>query len=186
MLVALEGPDGGGKTSIAQYFAEKGAKTIKYPTRNFSLLADYLEGNISLSPKSVFLLFLADILNDQESLKGSELIILDRYVFSTIAYEVDGISYDDAKTIVESVGVIKPDVVLYLDLPVDISLERKKKQKKLDKYEGNPEYLKKVRLNFEKLYSERFLTSSWYKIDASKDLEEVISQIENVLRSSRT
>ncbi len=184
MLVVLEGPDGGGKTTLCAHLARKGAKTFKYPTKKFSILTDYLEGRVSLSPKSLFLLFLADIADEQRLLEG-DFVLLDRYVFSTIAYEVDGISYEEGKQIVEAVGFKKPDLVILLDVPPEVSLERKRKQKALDRYEKDTNYLEKVRANFLSLYKERFLTPNWHKINATKPWEEVVEEVERVLRSSR-
>jgi dTMP kinase len=188
MLIVLDGVDGCGKGTQVELLKEQfpDAIVFKYPTMNFSLLNDYLEKKIELDPKALFLLFLSDIANEQESIKESleegKTVILDRYVYSTIAYELDSFTYGDAKRIVESIGFLRPDIVLLLDIPSEISQDRKKKQKSLDRYEEDMAYLEKVRENFLKLHGEGFLAGAWVKIDASKSVEEVHEEIKDALK----
>jgi dTMP kinase len=179
MLIVIEGIDGCGKGTQIKLLKEKypDAVVFKYPTRKFQLLNDYLEKKLELSPKSLFLLFLSDIANEQKKVKDAleqgKLVILDRYVFSTIAYEVNEFLFPQAKKIVEGIGFLKPDRVVLLDITPEVSQERKSRQKKLDRYEENMEYLKKVRENFLRLGEERFLCPDWKIVDASKSVESV-------------
>jgi dTMP kinase len=181
-LVVFEGIDGCGKeTQIALLKEKLGAIVFKYPTRNNKKLNDYLEKKLSIAPKELFHLFLSDIKEDQknlvEALKKNKYVILDRYAFSTIAYELDVFSYEEAKQIVASASLLKPDVVILLDIDEKTSQERKSKQKQLDRYEENANYLKKVRGIFLKLFEERFLTPTWHKVDARKDIASVQADI---------
>ena len=145
------------------------------------LLKDYLEQKIELAPKALFLLFLADIAEDQKNVKKAlsekKTVILDRYVSSTISYEVKGIDYERGKQVVDGVKYLKPDMLILLDIGAKVSQERKSKQKKLDRYEANMEYLDKVRTNFLKLYEDKFLIDNWHKIDASRDVKAVHASI---------
>jgi dTMP kinase len=187
MLIVFEGIDGCGKeTQIAllrKAMEEKGRScaVIKYPTRSYQMLNDFLEKKVSIAPKALFLLFLADIAEDQErvrkAVEGNDLVILDRYVFSTISYEVDSIDYERGKSIVGSVGYVRPDSVILLDIDGKTSQERKSKQKELDRYEEDMAYLDKVRSNFLKLHEERFLTPNWHKVDAMRGIGEVHAEL---------
>ncbi|MFN7991091.1 MAG: dTMP kinase [Candidatus Micrarchaeia archaeon] len=187
MLVVFEGIDGGGKETqirlLREALAKKGKTltALKYPTRKTQILNDYLEKKAIVQPKSLFLLFLADIAEDQENVRKAlssyDVVVLDRYVFSTIAYEVDSIDYARGKRIVESVEYIRPDMVVLLDLDPKLSQERKRKQKALDRYEENVSYLAGVRKNFLKLAEERFLTPNWHRVDAGKTIEAVHTDI---------
>jgi dTMP kinase len=149
------------------------------------MLNDYLEKKVDLAPKSLFLLFLSDIANEQRKIKAAledgKTVILDRYVFSTIAYEVNEFLYPQAKKIVEGIGFLRPDMVVLLDITPEVSQERKAKQKALDRYEEDREYLRKVRENFLRLYEEKFLCEDWKKIDGSKSIEEVHREIAKAL-----
>jgi dTMP kinase len=181
-LIVADGIDGCGKETQINLLKEKlGCVVFKYPTRNYQMLNDYLEKKASPDPKALFLMFLADIADDQKNvekaLSEGKLVILDRYVFSTISYEVDGIDYEHGKGIVESVGYLKPEMVILLDIDSKTSQERKSKQKQLDRYEENAAYLEKVRANFLRLAEERFLTTNWHVIDARKDVESIHAEI---------
>ncbi|MFH0885294.1 MAG: dTMP kinase [Candidatus Micrarchaeota archaeon] len=187
-LIVFEGLDGSGKTVQIELLRKKypDAMVFKYPTKSFQMLNDYLEKKLELSSKSLFLLFLSDIANEQElvrvALDSGKTVILDRYVFSTISYELADIHFPQAKKIVEGLGFLKPDEVILLDIPPEVSQERKMKQKKLDRYEENRDYLAKVRGNFLRLEEERFLTPNWHKVDASKGIESVHADIMKLLR----
>ena len=185
MLIVLEGIDGSGKETQIKLLREKlRFELFKYPTRKFGILNDYLEKKVSLSQKSLFHLFLSDIAEEQGQVaksKSAGLTVLDRYVFSTIAYELDGISYENAKKIVEASMFVKPDLVIYLDITADVSQERKIKQKELDRYEEDKSYLARVRANYLKLFKDKFLTDNWRLVDASTGAEEVHSQIMDAL-----
>ena len=114
MLVVMEGIDGCGKSAQIDLLREKvGAAVFKYPTSKYSMLRDYLDKKISIEPKALFLLFLADISDDQENLKEAleenEIVILDRYVYSTLAYEGEGFDLANGKKIVEHIGYLRPD-----------------------------------------------------------------------------
>jgi dTMP kinase len=187
MLVVIEGIDGCGKGAQIALLRERfpEAAIFKYPTHTFQMLNDYLEKKLELAPKSLFLLFLSDIANEQRKIKSAleegKTVILDRYVFSTIAYEVNEFLYPQAKKIVEGIGFLKPDMVMLLDITPEVSQERKTKQKALDRYEENVEYLRKVRENFLRLHEEKFLCGDWRKIDGTKSIEEVHREIVKAL-----
>ncbi|MEW6749324.1 MAG: dTMP kinase [Candidatus Micrarchaeota archaeon] len=187
-IVVFEGIDGCGKDTQIKLLKEKNpdAVVFKYPTKSFQMLNDYLEKKVDLAPKSLFLLFLADIANEQKKVKeaadAGKLVILDRYVFSTIAYEVNEFHYPQAKKIVDGMGFIRPDTVLLLDITAEVSQERKAKQKQLDRYEENRDYLRQVRDNFVRLEEEKFLTPNWHRIDATKSVEDVHSKITRALK----
>jgi len=186
-MLVIDGLDGSGKGVQIELLKKEfpDAVLFKYPTKTFQMLNDYLEKKVDIAPKSLFLLFLADIANEQrkikEALDGGKLAILDRYVFSTIAYEVNEYHYPQAKKIVEGIGFIRPDKVILLDITAETSQERKSRQKQLDRYEENREYLGKVRENFLRLCEERFLTEEWKKIDAGADIGKVHAQIMEAL-----
>jgi dTMP kinase len=182
MLIVIEGGDGCGKgTQIELLKKELDCVVFKYPTSKTPELNEFLEKKKEFDQREVFYLFLKDIKNEQEEIRraiaSGKTVILDRYVLSTIAYEKDGISFDEAKDIVLGVDFIKPDLVILMDIDPKVSQERKKKQKTLDRYEADMRYLEKVRENFLKLFKERFLTTNWHKIDANNSVSTVHEQI---------
>lgn len=178
MLIVIEGADGCGKNTQIDLLRKKlEFEFFKYPTKNFPIIEDYLEGRVTLHPKSLFLLFLADIAEEQAKLKkavaSGKPVIVDRYIFSTIAYELGAIGYEDSKEIINKIGFLAPDKVVLLDVDPEVAQERKRKQKSLDRYESDLNYQKKVRKDFLSLYEEKYLAKEWIKIDVSGSIEEV-------------
>jgi len=186
MIICFEGGDGVGKSiQIELLKKELNAELFKYPTKNTPELYAYLEKKIEMDEKQLFHLFLKDIMNEQSKIKKAKLekeIILDRYIFSTLAYEKKGISYEQGKKIIKKMNFIIPDKVILLDIPVEISQKRKLTQKNPDRYESNKIYLEKVRTNFRKLYKEKFLTKNWYLIDGNQSIEEIHQEIMKIIK----
>lgn len=188
MIIIFEGLDGVGKTVQIELLKQKfpNAALFKYPTKNTPELNNYLEKKVEIDQKELFHLFLKDIMNEQQevrdAIKSGGLVILDRYIFSTIAYEKEGISYDEGKEIIAGMNFIVPDEVLLIDIPPEVSQERKKKQKQLDRYEENFAYLETVRTRFLALYKERYLCKSWHLIDGTKSIEEIHKEILELIK----
>ena len=185
MLIAFEGIEGCGKgTQITLLQSELNFKHERFPrkTNGFGILKEWLYGKIEFNEKVTFFLFLADILDATSHFKENEIWVVDRYLASTAAYEKKGISFNEAKKIIELSHPLKPDLIIWLDISVDESIKRKTYQKsknndKLEIYEGKREYLEKVRRNYEKLYNERFLTDNWVKINGERDIELVFNDV---------
>ncbi|MBN2477937.1 deoxynucleoside kinase [Candidatus Micrarchaeota archaeon] len=177
MFVLFEGGDGTGKSTLIDKLNKKFDFTLfRYPTDKFPMLRDHLDKRLTLNSKSLFLTFLADIANEQNRLElalGEGNVFMDRYVLSTIAYENEGVSFNDAKEVVSRMDFIQPDLVVLLDLEPEEAHRRKKGQKSPDRYESDIEFLKKVRKNFLKLSREKFLCRNWKVIDASQPLSGV-------------
>ena len=187
--IVLEGVDGCGKdTQIALLKDKIDFTHFKYPTPEFPSIREYLEKKRSIEPKSLFLLFLADIANEQEKLADTlETCIIDRYVFSTIAYD-NHFPYGQAKDLVSDLDFVRPDTVILLDLPPEIAHKRKIKQKEKegkspDRYDDDIDYLKHVRERFLTLKEDSFLCPNWIVLDGTKPPEELHNEILKLLKA---
>ena len=186
--VVFEGQDGCGKDTQIALLKEKLDFThFKYPTEKFPSIREYLEKKREVSPKSLFLLFLADISKEKEKLEDTlELSIIDRYVFSTIAYDKN-FPYGQAKDLVSDLGFVRPDMVILLDLPPEVAHERKIQQKEKegvspDRYDEDVEYLKHVRERFLTLKEDSFMCERWVVLDATKAPQELHKEILKLLK----
>lgn len=187
MLILIEGIDGCGKgTQIDLLRKELDCVVFKYPTDKTPELNEFLEKKKEFDQREVFYLFLKDIKNEQEELKkalnSGKTVVLDRYVLSTIAYEKDGIGFDEAKDIVLGMGFVKPDLIILMDMDPKVSQERKRKQKSLDRYEADMKYLGSVRENFMKLKNEMFFSKNWYLIDAKQEINKIHEEIIKIIK----
>lgn len=185
-ILLLEGIDGGGKSTLLELLKKDFKfEYFKYPTSQNKKIQDYLAKKVNPSGSELVDWFLDDIFAEQEKLRKAGkkgLVIIDRYVFSTIAYEAHLLLKEEIKRRIELRGFLVPDKVILLDLPARVSYERKKKQKELDRYESDISYLETVRQYFLELYKEKYLTKNWVKIDAIKSIEEVYKELKKEIK----
>jgi dTMP kinase len=137
-LIVLEGIDGSGKTTLARGIADRlrarGREVVstKEPTdgpigqRIRALAATSRE---AISAEEEFRLFHEDRIAHvtelvRPSLAAGAIVVQDRSYFSTIAYQGErGLDRDRLRAISESVAP-KPDVLLVVDVPAELALER--------------------------------------------------------------
>ena len=149
MLVVFEGIDGSGKATqirkLVAHLKTKGKRcaVLAYPDMHGPLgqvIGRLLHGELALSAEAQFFLFLADIARDQarlrDALKSNDVVILDRYCLSTIAYQTcKGMNGKKAAGLVESAKLAQPDLAILLDVDPKVSSARKQAQKQLDAFE---------------------------------------------------
>jgi dTMP kinase len=125
MLIAFEGIDGAGKTTLVRQVAyllctkNVQVSIIAFPTKSrFGQLARSIINagdNLDNLQKVCYL----DFLHMQPKLMGDQLVLLDRYIWSNIVYNssTDFFDYDELKL---------PDLTVYIDEDVDIAFSRSK------------------------------------------------------------
>ncbi|MEM4133590.1 MAG: dTMP kinase [Candidatus Micrarchaeia archaeon] len=187
MFIVFEGINGSGKTKHVHAFIShlkklgKKVKLYEYPDKAGIFgrpIKNFLNKDIELSSESQFLLFLADIMKDQEYIKKDlekgYWVIADRYVLTTIAFQ--RINYTKAKELINTIGVIKPDYIVYLSISPDIAIERMKGKKRYTRFERDEEFLLKANLRYKQLASEGYL-SKWITLETVKPFEEVRQEL---------
>ncbi len=137
LLVAVEGLDGAGKSTLIQALAQKlraqGLKvvTTREPTTGEwgQKIREHLAAGSKISPQAMAELFLRDRRDHAREfllprLEEEALILCDRYYLSTMAYQgACGLELEALKRQNETWAPV-PDFVLYLDLPVELALKR--------------------------------------------------------------
>lgn len=197
-IISIEGIDGAGKNTQSNMLKESliragyKAEVISYPSYHLKygkILGAFLKGKLKIKVNELFFLYLIDMVSTSETVKdllnNDFVVITDRYMFSTVAYQVaGGFDYDTAKQIELLTGLTMPVVVFLLDVPYSASFERKKKQKKggLDKFEKDRAYLEEVREAFRRLAYEGFGTKNWVVIDGLENKEAVHRKIDVVVK----
>jgi dTMP kinase len=196
MIIALEGIDGcGKKTQIklikkhlkAKKIAFSSLKTPNYNNPVGKAIKKYLNGDLLLEPEEAFLLYATDVLmmirdiSDLE--KKSKIVLLDRYITSTIAYQcARGLSFNKALKIIEDLKFPKIDKIIYIDIKPETSIERKKKEKgTLDVHERNTDYLGKVRRFYLREINEKVL-GDWVAIDGKRSVKKIKEDILNEIK----
>lgn len=191
-LIVIEGIDGSGKSTCAKNLAEKlnsiNIKTIyTFEPTHSHYGAKLRDGMLSedLDAEEELLLFVKDRKEHIEymikpALEEGYFIILDRYFYSSIAYQ--GAKGIDINRIINMHKdfIIKPDIVFIFHLPIDIALNRIISKRGIaDRFE-NETYLKKVDKIF-RSFNEPFI----YHIDTDKDIKIINDELFNILEKSK-
>lgn len=189
ILIVFEGIDGSGKSTQAEILLERlqeedfDAVYFREPSKGKwgrKIKKKALHPD-SLSAEEELDLFLKDRRENVEknlkpALKKKRIVILDRYYYSTIAYQ--GAKGIDEKLIrrMNEEFVVEPDLVFIFDIDPQKSLERIENRKKKDKLFEREDYLVKVREIFRSFKGEKFV-----HIDALKSKEEIRKEIEEIV-----
>ena len=196
LFITLEGIEGSGKSTnikvINNYLNDKNINYINTREPGGSEVGDQLRNILlntekKLSNQTELLLMLADRVNHIETLIQPNLekgitVISDRFMDSSYAYQGGGreMGLDAITKIIDGLNIIQPNLTLLFDLPVEMALERARKRSKLDRFESEDyDFHQRIRETYLFLAEE---DSERIKIiDASKDIEEVESQVRKIL-----
>jgi len=116
----------------------------------------------------------------KKALDEGRIVLADRYFTSTLAYQcAQGFHLEKALKFADLFDFVKPDLIIYLKVPSDIAMKRKKMEKNnLDLFEKDLEFRKKVSKKYDELASKNIF-GKWIVVDAEKSIEEVANEIEN-------
>ncbi|EEF50951.1 thymidylate kinase isoform X2 [Ricinus communis] len=184
-FIVLEGLDRSGKTSqcgkLVSYLERLGHETElwRFPDRTTTIgqmISAYLSNQSQLDDRTIHLLYSANRWEKnslmETKLKSGTTLIVDRYSYSGVAFSAaKGLDFEWCKA--PEIGLLAPDLVLYLDIPPEKAAER-------GGY-GGERYEK---LEFQMKVGNCYQTlrdSSWEIIDASQPMEEVQKQIQEIV-----
>ena len=202
MIIAIEGTDGTGKTSVTRMLFNKyrgeGKNVILAGepghTEAGSKIRDILLGGVDMCPQCRLLLYLASMVDmvrdisctyDNEVLHGDDLyIILDRFIFSTMAYQGDTTNMSTIEDLMYTFEIedLWPDIIFILDMNPALALARKGRDN-LDVIESQPiEYLEGVRARYLNI-AETYMGT--YIIDANRTIDKVFNEIVRIIGEYR-
>lgn len=202
MLIVLEGLDGSGKSTqlkmVSNYLTASGkeVKYLHFPRYGAAVYGDlisrFLRGEFGtveqVHPQLVALLFAEDRHGSAPQLRSwieeGNIVVLDRYVYSNIAFQCAKLHERDeavklrewiTRTEYDIFGIPRPDLNIFLDVPLDFVSERLSGDRKEDNdrsylngkgdiHEADISFQAKVR----ELYLEQCgLDSSFLRVDCS-------------------
>ncbi|PSS33474.1 Thymidylate kinase [Actinidia chinensis var. chinensis] len=184
-LIVLEGLDRSGKTSqlsrLHSYLEGLGylVESWRFPDRNTGvgqMISSYLANKSQLDDHAIHLLFSANRWEKRSlmetKLRSGTTLIVDRYSFSGVAFS-SAKSLDIEWCKAPEVGLLAPDLVLYLDIPPEKAAER-------GGYGGERyeqlEFQRKVAHSYQLLHD-----ASWKIVDASLPVEDVEKQLREMV-----
>ncbi|XVF31715.1 hypothetical protein REPUB_Repub17cG0016000 [Reevesia pubescens] len=184
-LVVFEGLDRSGKTSqcgrLLSYLEGLGhsVELWRFPDRTTSvgqMISAYLTNKSQLDDHTIHLLFSANRWEKRSmmetKLKAGTTLIVDRYSYSGVAFS-SAKGLDSGWCKAPEIGLIAPDLVVYLDIPPEKAAER-------GGYGGERyeqlEFQRKVAQHYKLLED-----SSWKIVDACRPLEDVEKQVKEIV-----
>jgi dTMP kinase len=185
LLVVFEGIDGSGKSTQARRLLRKlrslgyEAVLIREPTRGKwgRRIRRMAKTAGSLKPEEELDLFVRDRrenvqANITPALAAGKVVILDRYYYSTIAYQgAKGIDPELIRRQNEAFA-IKPDLVFILDIAAGQGLDRIRGRKSRDLLFERRRYLAKVRRIFRAFRGRRFV-----RLDGGRPRDELAGEV---------
>ena len=170
--IVIEGIDGTGKTELAARLVPPllarghSISSFREPTDKF-LRSEFARLR-KLDPFAAALCYTVDraLLRPhiERALEMGDIVIQDRSFYSTLAYQYPGLSPEAWREVdrIEHEIAIEPDLVLYLDAPVEVAMKRVESRGQRDPFEDEP-YLVRVKRKFEQM----FQPPRWVRIDAT-------------------
>lgn len=167
-FIVFEGTDGSGKSTqmkmLSKYLAGKGVPcfSTREPTDSpfGALLRSCLTGRVETDEHTIAAMFAADRLDHinngvngiKKKLLGGETVLCDRYYFSSFAYNG---GFVPLEWVVElnrpAMEALRPDLVIYLDLPPEDGMKRVARRGETDRYE-TLEKQKKIHDNYLEIF----------------------------------
>ncbi|MGA1862449.1 dTMP kinase [Deferribacter thermophilus] len=202
-FLVIDGIDGSGKSTqcklLSNYLSTKkvdfiltkepGGTEVGNILRNILISSEY-----NIEPETELLLYSADRLEHQKkviepALENNKIIICDRFISSTYAYQVfgRGLNIDTLKLLEKLTVFYWPNLTILIDIPIKIALERAiKRLKEYEKIDSEGKF-EKEGLNFYKKVRDGFI---WYSknyknviiLDGNKDIESLSKEIISLVK----
>ena len=188
VFICIEGLDGCGKTTQAKLLARKlrqshSAIYTAEPSRGkigTYIRNSYLYGEKRLSIVLEALLFAADRIEHVENevlpaLNERRLVISDRYVYSSLAYQgAAGLSVEWIEKVNEH--ALKPDLAVFIDVDPKIVMNRLKPKRSVMENLGTQQKVRKIYLRFVEKGSLTRINGNKSKNEVAKELCAVVKK----------
>ncbi|MGC8581767.1 MAG: dTMP kinase [Thermoplasmata archaeon] len=207
LLIAIEGIDGAGKTTysklLSRSLSNKFSKVIVEHEPSNTSIGKLVKKISRKKPDDALLLSLlysVDRIYHAKKIekykKKGNVVICDRTYYSTIAYQSYPLfeqgqfsSLDNAMQwnfeLQKRVFPLKFNLKIYINVPVNISIERTKTRKNLHPFEKES-YLKNVKYVYDKITEKE---QDWVILDGAdeipKNLEKIEKKIEGILKTNQ-
>lgn len=195
-VVVFEGLDFAGKTTQLQlaekFFKERYIPVFKTKAPGGTIIGNEIRSillrndGLKLDPVSQLLLFTASINEVIQghiipSLKNGSYVLLDRFFYSTCAYQRKDVIGIDPKLILDSVipqTVLDNTLVLFFSL----TYETYKKRSEFEGIRNDMDIVTKEEFMARKEMYEKMIDDKWTVIDAGKDMETVQQKVKLFLK----
>ena len=197
LFITFEGPDGSGKTTqarlLAEYLESRGLPVLHTREPGGTSISEQIREvilttrNQSIGDETEALLYsaaraqiVAELI--RPALAAGKIVVCDRYADSTMAYQGYGLGLDleALRAITQfATGGLVPDLTFYVDVPVELGLERRHRGETNRLDLKDQAYHSRVREGFLKMAHAE--PQRWIVIDGTRSVDEVQKEIRSKL-----
>jgi len=187
--VVLEGIDGTGKTELAGRLVPalvgRGHSVSSFRDPADGFLREQYQRLSSIDPLAAALCLTVDraLLRSQveRALDHGDVVLQDQSYYSTLAYQYPALKPEAWRELerIQQALVIEPDVILYLEAPVELAISRIAGRGRRESFEDGP-YLSKVKGKFEQM----FQPPKWVRVDAAGTPDRTAASAMNALMAA--
>ncbi len=190
IFIAFEGIDGSGKSTqvrlLADYLEAQGKKvhvTFEPTNRPIGkMIRDIFNHKMEADDRTIAGLFVADrldhILNNDDGLikmlNEGYIVITDRYYLSSYAYHGTHMPMDwviASNSL--SADLLRPDITFYIDMPVELSMERLKQNRKTIELYETYENLKNVSEKYKEAIAKVSNTENIFTVKGDQAINDI-------------
>ncbi|NCB03110.1 MAG: dTMP kinase [Spirochaetia bacterium] len=193
-FIVIEGLDGSGTTTqlkkIVELFDKNSISTHATfePTSSplGTLVRQVLRKEVVTTGLALALLFAADredhlyhpITGITHRLENNEVVISDRYFFSSLAYQSIDCGYEKVLALND---FPYPEFIFFIDTPVEDCLFRIDERKEEKELFEHSEFLTLVKQNYDKIFSELPPDVKFFRLDGRKSRESLTQEMADIL-----
>ncbi len=192
-FIVLEGLDGAGTTTQLTLLDRRlDAVDVPHyctfePTGGAvgRLIRDILGKKLHVHPRTLALLFAADRTEHigsegiRSHLERGELVICDRYLFSSLAYQSIGCGFEYVLSINQDFPL--PELLLFVETPPEICQQRRQSRSRLDLFDS-VSFQEEVQRRYQLAIDEFRLTSMKVcRVDGASEADEIGEKIWNII-----
>ncbi len=190
MFIVIEGIDGAGCETQGQLVLEKlqelnkNPSFIKFPhydTPVGKMIKEFLYENRDMKVHEQFLLYTLQFIFDEDRIRQNMqkgIMIADRYFTTTLCYQtLEGFDEKTALKYADDFGIIRPDIVFFLDVKPETAIKWKHGEDKVKNFrEKDFSFIRKTYTKYNDLV-ERQVWTRWIRINGEQKKEKVTEEI---------
>jgi len=196
LFITFEGIDGCGKSTqllkAKRFFTQKGYEVLETKEPGGTMIGRHLRALLleegAKIQRSEVLMFMLDRSEHvrqviQPALEQGKVVLCDRYIDSTLAYQHD-YSFEVLDALNQfATGGLKPDLTFYFDLPLETAINRRRSRIQADQIESRSHaYMENVLARYTKICLKE--PHRIKVIPSDRSIEEVTKLMEVHLRGS--
>jgi len=194
-LIVISGIDGSGKSTLLnelkKIYSKNSVFMEGFSSRLFyDSLQKVFQKEVSVFQKEEYdnllnIAWFCDLLNStllytQTFLKEGKNVFLDRYILCAMVYSLSTTS-SNISTLFKIYSFLpKPNLLIYLDIPIEKAMKRIEIRNKKGSYHENPENLEKIQKKYE--YFLKKIDYPYIKVSGNKKIDVILKEVQKKIK----